>query len=1063
MSLQFIIGRSGSDKTDYIYNKVLSEAKNNPDKNYMVIVPEQYTLNTQKKLVLMSNTRAILNIDVLSFNRLAYRIFDELGIRSDKALDDAGKSYIICRILKKHEKSLGVLKNAADKMGYIDEIKSFISELMQYRVKPDELYSAAGMHDGSKYFSEKLTDIGIVYKEYLRFLDDGYVTAENVLELLRSNIYLSDIIKKSHILFDGFTGFTPVQNAVIEELMKYSKGIRVTLDLPGEFSERGRTDASELFYLPLKTMDKLTAVCERIHVEIEKPYVSDNGMVYNENPEFDFLEKHLFGNDNAVYEKEPESIHVNAFKDIEEELSFAACTISRLVREKGYHYNDFAIVCPDVKKTVESGREIFADAGIPFFADVNYPIIKNAFSRAIIMLLNMIERDFSYESVSAYLKSGFSKMTTEECDSLENYVLAKGVRGFKRYEKRWELPMERMDAEDLSSLNEIRERFTDSIRGLRETLATSKTSVSEKLVALYEYFTANGFEERLRGYSEVLEKEKDRSEARHYEIVYRRVMDVFDDLYDLLGEERVSIREFLRLVKAGLFSVKLSIIPTGRDQVAICDMERSRTENIKVLFLIGANDGQIPKTVKKGGILSEAESEILKADGMELSMSMKERAFIQRYYLYLILTKPSKELYISYSKSGGENDALKRSYLIDYMLSVFGKMRIGSSADFGDMYFMQTKSGAYEYYLGNYDRVKFDESEALSAFRDRMGKEMPYINEPVYVGNENLSAELTRRLYGERIVLSVTSLERFASCPYSYFLKYGLKLREREMYTFLPMDFGNILHDSLDGFCSVMDERGIDFTRLEDKDIGEISKIAFENALLKGRNDYLNDTARARHLTKRMYRIFKRMIGVIKTETLNSGYVPKYHEIMFGEYSDIEGACYSVDGGGIILKGKIDRVDLLEEGDKLKLRVVDYKTGSTGFDRLKFENGLQLQLPLYLKIATELVKAGESKRDVEGVGGFYSHVDDPIVDKKDDAEDGIVKSLRLNGFEAENEADMNDKLDESITGIGDRIFSGENAPSPYEYRDFNSCQYCEYRNSCTFETGINGQSFRRLK
>ena len=1062
MALQFIIGRSGSDKAEHMYKKILKAAGENQDKNYIVIVPEQYTLSTQKKLVHMSETKAILNVDVLSFNRLAYRVFDEIGIKADKALDDAGKSYIICGILKKRESELSMLGRASDKMGYIDEIKSFISELMQYRVKPEELEEASEKYTGSPGFCEKLKDISIVYDEYLKYLDGGYVTAENILELLRENVYSSGIIKNSFIMFDGFTGFTPVQNSVLEELLKYSRAIYITLNMPGNLSGMGRVDESELFYLPLKTADKLTAVCERIRCDVLSPYIYDGSRMYDENPEMDFLERHLFRNDNAVYDGEPEHIHINAFKDMNEELAYAAATISRLVREKGYCYRDFAIVCPDVKRAVETGTRVFSDADIPFFADVKSPAIKNAFSEGILMLLGMIERDFSYESVSAYIKSGLSGIDGDESDILENYILAKGIRGFKRYEEPWILVSGNMDAEDLLRVNLVREKFVSSLKELRAALHTSKTGVREKLVALYEHFAKNGYEEKLLGYSKALEEDGDRSAAKYYEIIYRRVMDVFDDLAELLGDERISLKEFTRLVKAGLSSIKLGIVPTGRDQVTVCDIERSRTENIKVLFLIGANDGQIPKTVSKGGILSETEAAILKDGGMELSMSMKERVFIQRYYLYLILTKPSKELYVSYSRTGSENESLKRSYLVDYIASVFKDIRIKSTADFDDLYFMQTKSAAYEYFLKSYEKMRYSKSGALSAFAALFGDGLSNACDKTDTADDRLSHELTGSIYGERLALSVTSLERFAACPYSYFLKYGMRLVERERYSFLPMDFGNILHDALDGFCSVMEESGMDFSTVDEKHIEEFSERAFENAMLKVRNDYLMSSARAMHLRLRMNRIFKRMLKVIKTETKESGFVPKYHEIKFGEYSDIDSAVYKVDGGEIILKGKIDRIDLLQNDENNRFRVVDYKTGSSVFDRVMFENGLSLQLPLYIKIAGELVRRDGAFGDVRPEGGYYAYVADPIVDKSDNEKDGIIKPLRLNGFELEQGEKMLKDLDAGIEDIGERIFSGESAKIPYEYKGKNACTYCEFKNSCSFEAEGGALGYRRL-
>ena len=429
MPLQFIIGGSGTGKSHTAYEKIIREAECRPDVLYYIVVPEQFTMQTQKTVVEMSSRGGILNIDVVSITRLAYRVFEETGGDMLKMLDDTGKSMVLLKLVLDREKDYPFLGSQIRKPGYLDEVKSLISEFMQYDISPEEAVSMAGRAEERALLSMKLTDIGRLYRRFCDYLEDRYMTGEGVLEELVKAIPLSKKLRGSVILLDGFTGFTPVQMNVLRELLHVCRDMMVTVTMDAEEGTAAGKSAWSLFSMSRKMVSRLSDLASEISEPVLLHHSSRSR--FSESPALAFLEKNLFRYNGRSFDGPPGSIRVFSAESPGTEMEETARQICRMVRTEGLRYGDIAVISGNLEEYSPAARQAFERAGIPFFIDETHGIMQNPFVEYLRAAMELVDKSFSFESVFRYLRSGLSEITPEETDLLENYVRAVGIRSFR--------------------------------------------------------------------------------------------------------------------------------------------------------------------------------------------------------------------------------------------------------------------------------------------------------------------------------------------------------------------------------------------------------------------------------------------------------------------------------------------------------------------------------------------------------------------------------------------------------------------------------------------------------
>ncbi|MDE7206499.1 MAG: helicase-exonuclease AddAB subunit AddB, partial [Lachnospiraceae bacterium] len=635
MGLKFYIGASGSGKSYLLYQRVIEESVKNPHTNYLIVVPDQFTMQTQLELVRRHPNKGIMNIDVLSFGRLSHRIFEETGGNNRPVLDDTGKSLVLRKVAAELEDALSVMKRNVRKPGYISEIKSAISEFMQYGLSTDDVEKLCTYAEKREVLSYKLKDLHILYQGFLNYINERFITTEETLDILRGVLSRSRIVQGSVIVFDGFTGFTPVQNKVIQELMVQARQVIVTVTMDTRENPYVADGEQKLFHLSKKTIHDLDKLCKEAGVEREEDEKITDEQVfrYRDNAGLLHLEREIFRYPYREFKGEQDSIHIFEASNPREELRQVCLKIKQLVREGGYGYREIAVVTGDLERYGFLAEEEFSRFGIPFFLDRTNKLVLNPFIEFIRSALLVVIQEYSYEAVFHFLRCGLSGISPEETDRLENYVMTMGIRGKRAWNRRFARRpkgQEEAAAGVLDELNAIRGRIVSMI----EPIMLKKACGREFAAALYEFIVQAEIEQKLAVYVAGFKEKNDLVRAKEYEQIYRLVMELLEQICALLGDEELTIKEFADILDAGFAEIKVGTIPQNVDKVVIGDIERTRMSEVQALFFIGVNDGIIPKSGGTGGIISDIDREFLQESEFELAPTPRQQMYIQRLYLY---------------------------------------------------------------------------------------------------------------------------------------------------------------------------------------------------------------------------------------------------------------------------------------------------------------------------------------------------------------------------------------------------------------------------------------------
>ena len=681
MSLQFIIGNSGAGKSYYAYKRIIEDSLKHPEKNYYVIVPEQFTMQTQKALVEMHPGKGILNIDILSFERLAYRVFEETGGGNRKVLEDTGKSMVLQKMVQQHRKELDYLGSQMNKPGYLDEVKSLVSEFMQYDIKEDDLEEMKEKAKDQALLEMKLKDVGVLYQSFKEFLKGHYMTGEEVMDVLLKQLPFSKKLKGAELLFDGFTGFTPIQVNVIRELLVIADRVCVTVTMDEREDAFTPGKPHQLFFMSKQMIRTLAGLTKNLDDPV---YLKLSGKSrFSQAPAMQFLEKNIFRYRKGTYEKEQQEIQIFAAASPLEEMREAARRMAQLVRTCGYRYGEIAVITGNLEEYARLASQVFEEADIPYFIDEKHSVLMNPFVEYLRAAMEMAVQGFPYESVFRYLRCGMSEVTREQADKLENYVLALGIRGYRKWSEKWVRVYRGMEADQIQELNEIREVFAEEVKGLADGFCTGKKTVEEYCRILYEFILKSNVWQKLKKQEQNFKDTGDKAMEKEYNQIYGIVMDLLDKMVEILGNETVSRQEFRQLLETGLSQAKVALIPPSIDQVMVGDMERSRLKDIKALFFVGVNEGNIPKSTQTGGILSELDRDFFKEQGVELAPGPKELMNMQRFYLYLNMTKPREQLILSFSDTNAKGEGISPAYLIGSIRGLYPKLEIERAGESG--------------------------------------------------------------------------------------------------------------------------------------------------------------------------------------------------------------------------------------------------------------------------------------------------------------------------------------------------------------------------------------------
>ena len=1120
MGLQFCIGSSGAGKSERLYRDVIRWSLEEENTRFFIVVPDQFTMQTQKELVTRHPRGGIMNIDVLSFGRLAHRIFEETGGGHRPVLDDTGKSLILRRIAAGCEDRLKVMGSHMRRIGYIHEVKSAISEFMQYGIGRAELteLTAYARPRGSLYY--KLQDLGVLYEAFLEAAAD-FVTTEGQLGLLAEALYHSKMIRGSVVVFDGFTGFTPVQNQVIRRLLLLCREVRVAVMMDGDEDAEADDGEQKLFAFSKKMIRSLRRLAEEAGVPCRPDIILQGKPVprFRDNPGLAHLEQELFRFRNKSYTEETDAVHLLEAATPGEEVRHTCLQIRRLVREEGFAYRDIAVVTGDLAVYADYVEEAFARFGIPCYVDATKGIALNPFIEYMRSALKIRLQNFSYEAVFHFLRSGFGGIAAEETDRLENYVLRQGIRGRKRWQEAFVRRSRRepsaAEAAELQALNVTRRNLMETLEPLLAEGRTARDYVSQ----LYDFLVRSQAHERLARLEQEFRESGDAVREKEYGQIYRLVMELLEQIYDLIGEEEMSLQEFADILDAGFGEIQVGTIPQNVDRILVGDMERTRLKEIRVLFFLGVNDGNIPGSGSGGGIISDIDREFLAQGQWEMAPSPRQQMYIQRLYLYMNMTKPSERLYLSYARVSGEGKALRPSYLIGTVKKLFPLLQIERAQSREPWEQIEVAEDGFgvlaeqlrEYAGGNpVSEPFFFTLYGTYAQNPQYRERLRTLEETAFFRyrHDPLGERLAHALYGTILAGSVSRLERYASCAYGYFLEYGLSLQERELFGFQAVDMGTLFHGVLEEFSRLLEENGTDWLHFP-AELGErLLEAAVDAQAAVYGDSVLFSGARYRYAVVRIKRILRRTVFMLQDQLRKGSFRPEHFEVSFSSLSDLESLHISLsEKEKMHLQGRIDRIDTCRDGERIYVKVIDYKSGNKSLDIGAIYYGLQLQLVVYMNAAVEMIRRQETGKEVIPAAMLYYHIADPMIADEGGSltpealDEKIRESLRMKGIVNESEdviarldgvfgsksqvipverkkdgslgsrsgtlpvedlRTVSDYVNHKIRGLGQEILQGGIEKRPYAYGAESGCDYCTYRSVCGFNERIPGYEKRHL-
>ncbi|MGI6084846.1 MAG: helicase-exonuclease AddAB subunit AddB [Acetivibrionales bacterium] len=1129
MSLRIVYGRAGSGKTHFILNEIKSRIEGKSDKTLVFLVPEQFSFQAEKDLVSATTAGGILRTEVLSFQRMAYRIFNETGGITYPHIHPAGKSMIIFQILNKMKDKFKVFSGTCEREGFVNTISTLITEFKRYSITPEHIKTACEALAEDDPLRDKLAEINLIYSEFENLISRKYRDTDDDLTLAAKKIFGSSLYDGAEIWIDGFISFTPQEYKMIGELLK--KADRVTVSLCTDTLDISAEPEDADVFSPVKHVYmKLKRIADENGATIEEPvFLGEPSIRFRNSIELAHLEKNLYAYPYKTFDKKTKDISIYEAMNIFSEIEATASDIIRLCRDHGMRYRDIAVITgnlPAYEKLVEI---IFSEYDIPYFIDRKADISNHPVIRLLLSMLDIFIENWSYESVFRYLKTGLTGIDQSSIDKLENYVLACGIRGgYWTREEEWDMSEELIPGnkqheehqKELDEINAIRNKIVGPLLEFRNKTKGKRTAM-EFSTGIYDFLCGLDIPETIEKSIEKIKEQGELDLANEYSQVWNIVMEVLDQIVEVIGDEPSGLERFSEILKVALAEYKIGTIPAALDQVLIGSVERSRSHEIKAMFLLGVNDGVFPSSAVIEGILSDQDRSVLHHIGIELAGDTRAQAFDEQHIVYRTLTIAGEYLRISYPIGDSEGRTMRPSIIVSRLKKLFPKIThnsnlLASSSKEFDIEWISRQKPAFKKLITAL-RQKADGKGISPAWKEvylwfsadeNWKRSIGAIKEAFKQKNlaEKISREKVGLLYGNPVYSSVSQLEKYTSCPFAFFVQYGLMARERKIYRLSPPDIGTFIHAVIESFSKMVSQEDLSWRSFDDRwckaRVSEIVDGMLENMKGKG----IAASKRYTALTKRLKRIVTRAVQLIAEHIKRSSFNPIEYEVGFGEREKYPSIVIELDSGEKIqLTGRIDRIDAFETQEGKYFNIIDYKSGSREFKLADVFYGLQIQLIAYMDAIWESEEK-ECGSPVFPGGVLYFNVDDPIIkNKKDLSEDelkkAIMKKLKMKGLiladvklikEMDNTIGGSSMLIPATVNKGDvlgkntsgatfeqfkairkyirrllkdictEIMKGNTDIKPYKKKNISSCTYCSFLSVCQFDTTRKENSFRLL-
>ena len=931
MSLQRVYGRAGTGKTEYCFQEIKKNIKNT-DKIYM-ITPEQFSYMQEKRLLSSLGTTAVLNAEVITFNRMLDKIRTEVGGIYENLITKSARAMIMYSIMQENKEKFTFLNKSDEN---IDLALKTITEFKKHNV---------GIEDIEKNINEvedvnlklKLSDMLEVYKAYENTMHEKFIDEDDKLSRLSKLIVESTLFDNSIVFVDEFAGFTAQEYEILKQIMKKAKKTVVTscIDYSGN---------AEIFTPNKQVVERILNLVKETNIEIEKPVVLENNYRFK-SKELAHLEKNIYENKYQKYEENPKNLYLFLASNPYSEIEYVAKQIIKLVRDENYEFRDIAIITKDIDSISSIAKAVLGKYKIPYFMDEKDELSQSIAVKYILSILEIFAKNWANESVLNYAKLGFTDLEKNQIYKLENYVKKWGIRGSKWYKEDFKL------GENLEEINKIRKIVVEPLLLFKETLNKQKT-VKDISKVIFEFLEENDFYNKLNKKIEDLEETGELKLANEYKQSLKSLISVLDEMVLIFQDKVISFEKYLNLLKVGLKSKELGSIPQTIDQVILGDVDRTRSHKVKACFIIGVNDGAFPSINKNEGFLNDKDREVLKELGTELAKGTNEMLYDEEFNIYKALTTAEEKLYLSYTSQNLDGAALRSSVIIAKIKRIFLNIKEKSDVIRASTEVSVPESTFNEllYNLRKYkDGEKIDNIwfqvynwyEQNPYWKDKLQKALEgltYTNNAEEINKQNIES-----LYGKTLKASISKLEKYQECPFSFHLKYGLNLKETDEFQIKSIDTGSFMHEVVDSFFEELKEEDLKILTKEEIE-KTVHKIIEEKLGLK-KNAIFTSSPKFTVLTNRLKKVVTESIYYIVYQMQNSNFKILGNEVEFSEKID-----------NVEIVGKIDRLDSAENEDGKFIRVIDYKSSNKTLDLNKMVTGLQIQLLTYIDVITKKTK-----------------------------------------------------------------------------------------------------------
>ena len=1091
MSLRIIYGRAGTGKSEYCYREIAEKIK--ADNQILIITPEQFSFTAEKKLMEAIDANAVFNAEVVTLSRMAYRVINEIGGRTETNLSKCGKAMLIYSILNNNKKELKLIgKNDEN----VDMLDTAITEFKKHGISIEQLKQEIDKQEDI-YLKNKLTDLSLVYEGFENQLSGKYIDETDLLTILAENIENTDMFNNQYIYIDEFAGFTKQEYQIIEKLILVANQVTVTicideLNIP-------KNPNTDIFYSNENTVNKLFEIAQNCGTKVEEIKL-ENKYRFKSN-ELKHLEENLYENRPHKYTNSVENIKLFLAKNQYSEIEEVAKNILKLVRDNGYRYKDISIITKNISNYSSLARAIFDKYDIPIFIDENRDLNQNIIIQYILSVLEIFTKNWSYESVFNYIKTGFSNIEEDEIFKLEKYCLKWGIKQNKWKKEFTYGKYEEKDKTEIERLERIRKDIVNPLMKLKSDIDNDKTAEGISK-SIYKFLVEENIAERINKKIEELEKVGQVDLVKEYQSSLQTILDILDEIVLVFSDDKMTIDKYAQILKVGFKNSNLTKIPGTQDQVIMGDVDRSRSHKVKAIFIIGLNDGEFPSVHKDEGFLNDLDRETLKQDGIELAKGTIENLYEDNFNIYKAFSTAEEKLYLLYSSSDVQGKALRPSMLINKIKKIYPMLQeesdvietkaevLNKKTTYDELIIQLSKLKEQDeidkvwYYV--YDYYKKDTEWNTKLEQNLKG--LNYTNIPEKIEQTNID-----KLYGNTLVTSISKLERYRSCPFSYYLQYGLKIKPEEELKIQTLNTGTFIHEIIDEFFEAVREAGIKLAEITDEQLAEIINKIIDEKLKQSQNYIFTSTAKYRALVVRLKKIIQKALKYIIGTLVQSRFEVLGTEVEFGEKGKYKPIRLTLeDGKRIEIIGKIDRIDTAQSEDGRYLRIIDYKSSAKNIDLNEVYAGLQIQLLTYLDAACkeeDLMPAGvlyfsmleqmikaDKRMEQEEIeekiranfkmkGLILADVNvvklhDKKLEKGSSAlvpayidKEGNLSEKKTSGVTAEQFEELQKYMYIVIKQISKEILGGNIDLKPY-YKDKKTpCKYCDYKSVCGFNMG----------